>query len=179
MLKLKELYDLATTDEQKNEFDNQWKTISNECGNHYFPLHYLEKPYLIKNKNDICVGTVTFVSKNNEFSIVDKFFDFTPFLPSLSNPIEIGKLSIKEEFRNQDNLKTVLKCILDVVRENKNTHIIGTINSKLYVALKRTYGAPIKKLSTVARLPKNDVLAIIINCEEMFNGSNIKIKEFF
>ena len=177
MLHLKTLYESVETEEQRKEFDKQWKQICKEMGNHYFPFHETEKPYLIKNDENVYIGTVTFVPKNPAFSIVDDFFDFHPHLPADANPMEIGKLSIKEEYRNQDNLKTIVKCIFDVVRAHNSTHIIGTINHKLYIALRRTYGMPIENLATVAKLPTCDVLAMLTDCEKLFNGGNRKMKE--
>lgn len=179
MLQLdKKLYEPAITKEQKKEFDEDWKTISDEMGNHYFPLHELEMPHLIKNEQGIVIGTVTFVLKNPHFSIVDDFFDFTDFLPPNAKPIEIGKLSIKKEHRNQnqEDLPNIIKCIFDVVREQNATHIVGTINSGLYAKLRRAYRMPIQNLATVAHLPKCDVLAILTDVEEMFTKGNDKMK---
>lgn len=172
-------YQKTTTPADEKEFDQQWKTICEEMGSTYFPNHPSVESYLVKGENGENVGTVAFVEQNDDYSIVQSFYDFknANFIPEGSKVVEMGKLSVKKECRADGHLEKIASCILEYIIKNQNTHIVAFMNADLYAVLRRAYRVPIMRVGEEYTLPKCKGYTVYVDCKKMLEGGNEKFKK--
>jgi hypothetical protein len=159
---------------QEEIFDCLWKAICVEKGAYYIPRQGIEERYLFENEKEEVVATLEFVPRNNDFSIVDKYHDFSQHEILQNKKIaEVGKISITKGYRGKKVLDAIMGKICEYAQEKKIDAFIGVMETVFKRSISISYGySPIEAGESISLKKKGVFMQpVIIDTTEMVERS--------
>lgn len=142
------MYREIKDEKQLQIFNNIWKQCWKERG---YEIEYstgIVDRYIILDREELAVGSVEFkpFTKENE---INEFFPFHQLLEMKNenhNLVEIDKVAILKDHRNDDNLVRLVSTMIAYGDKHKVDYAVAELEPRFYYVLKRFMRLPVKRV---------------------------------
>jgi hypothetical protein len=157
------MYEIVTTQHQKELFDSIWQEVWEEKGYEVEQTENTISQLLLK-ENENYVGTVEFKKLTDSES--QNAFDFEAF-PLLQRDyttiVEIDKLAVAKGYRKISTLRNILSTIVYFSKESDIPWLVALIEPQLYAVVSRHFWGDVQKLGPAFYYKGDNVIPICID----------------